>query len=132
MTDSDTRAQYTLWQMVAYMLHLGTIGFGGPVALIAYMHRDLVEERKWISQEDYKEGPALAQLAPGPLAAQLGIYMGYVHYRVLSPTLAGVAFVIPSLLLSTASRLQLLAPSPARSSSLPSAPSLTYPPLQSR
>jgi chromate transporter len=99
MTDSDTRARYTLWQMVAYMLRLGTIGFGGPVALIGYMHRDLVEDRKWISQEDYKEGLALAQLAPGPLAAQLGIYLGYVHYRVLGATLAGLAFVIPSFLM---------------------------------
>ena len=98
MTDSDTRAQYTLWQMVAYMLRLGTIGFGGPVALIGYMHRDLVENRQWISQEDYKEGLALAQLAPGPLAAQLGIYMGYVDYRVLGATLAGLGFVFPSFL----------------------------------
>ena len=102
MTESDTRAQYTLWQMVAYMLRLGTIGFGGPVALIGYMHRDLVEERKWISQKDYKEGLALAQMAPGPLAAQLGIYMGYVHYRVLGATLAGLAFVIPSFLMVVA------------------------------
>jgi len=102
MTDSDTRARYTLWQMVAYMLRLGTVGFGGPVALIGYMHRDLVEERQWISQEDYKEGLALAQLAPGPLAAQLGIYMGYVHYRILGATLAGLALVIPSFLMVVA------------------------------
>lgn len=102
MTDSDTRAQYTLWQMVAYMLRLGTIGFGGPVALIGYMHRDLVENRQWISQEDYKEGLALAQLAPGPLAAQLGIYMGYVDYRVLGATLAGLGFVFPSFLMVVA------------------------------
>ena len=99
MTDSDTRAQYTLWQMVAYMLRLGTIGFGGPVALIGYMHRDLVENRQWISQEDYKEGLALA---PGPLAAQLGIYMGYVDYRVLGATLAGLGFVFPSFLMVVA------------------------------
>jgi hypothetical protein len=61
-------------------LKLGTIGFGGPVALVGYMHRDLVEERKWISESDYKEGLTLAQLMPGPLAAQLAIYLGYVHY----------------------------------------------------
>jgi hypothetical protein len=47
------------------------------------MHRDLVEKRKWISEEDYKEGLTLAQLAPGPLAAQLGIYLGFVHYRYM-------------------------------------------------
>lgn len=91
--------RYTLWQMVLYMLRLGTLGFGGPVALVGYMNRDLVEDRKWISEADYKEGLALAQLAPGPLAAQLGIYMGYVHYRILGATLAGIAFVIPSFIM---------------------------------
>jgi len=84
---------YTLWQLVLYMLKLGTIGFGGPVALVGYMHRDLVEKRSWISEADYKEGMALSQLAPGPLAAQLAIYLGYVHYRILGATLVGIAFV---------------------------------------
>jgi chromate transporter len=87
---------YTLWQLVLYMLRLGALGFGGPVALVGYMYRDLVEARQWIEEDDYKEGLALAQLAPGPLAAQLGIYLGYVHYRILGATLAGIAFVIPS------------------------------------
>jgi chromate transporter len=96
------KPRYTLWQMVRYMLRLGTIGFGGPVALVGYMHRDLVEDRKWITDADYKEGLALAQLAPGPLAAQLGIYLGYVHYRIVGATLAGLAFVIPSFLMVVA------------------------------
>lgn len=90
---------YTLRQLVLYFLKLGTIGFGGPVALVGYMHRDLVENRKWIEDEDYKEGLALAQLAPGPLAAQLSIYLGYVHYRILGATLAGLAFVLPSFIM---------------------------------
>jgi len=90
---------YSLWQLVGYALKLGTLGFGGPVALVGYMHRDLVDGRKWISEADYKEGLALAQLAPGPLAAQLAIYLGYVHYRVGGATLVGVAFVIPSFLM---------------------------------
>jgi len=93
---------YSLWQMVCYMLRLGSFGFGGPVALVGYMHRDLVEQRGWITEEDYKEGLALAQLAPGPLAAQLGIYLGYVHYRLLGATLAGIAFVVPSFLMVVA------------------------------
>jgi chromate transporter len=93
---------YTLWQMVAYMLRLGTLGFGGPVALVGYMHRDLVESRKWVSEADYKEGLALSQLAPGPLAAQLAIYLGYVHYRILGATLVGIAFVIPSFIIVVA------------------------------
>src|SRR5437773_2845552 len=63
------------------------------------MHRDLVEKRKWIGEEDYKEGFALAQLAPGPLAAQLAIYLGYVDYKIVGATLAGLAFVLPSFLM---------------------------------
>jgi chromate transporter len=93
---------YTLWQLVVYMLKLGTWGFGGPVALVGYMHRDLVDELKWISNEDYKEGLALSQLAPGPLAAQLAIYLGFVHYRILGATLVGIAFVVPSFLMVVA------------------------------
>lgn len=93
---------YTLGQLVRYMLRLGTIGFGGPVALAGYMHRDLVERLGWISEEDYKEGIALAQLAPGPMAAQLAIYLGYVHFRVLGATLVGIAFVVPSFLMVVA------------------------------
>ena len=90
---------YTLWQLVRYALYLGTLGFGGPAALVAFMHRDLVERRGWISESDYKEGLALAQLMPGPLAAQLAIYLGYVHYRIAGATLVGVAFVLPSFLM---------------------------------
>ena len=103
----DTRAAssphgYTLWQLVRHMLALGTWGFGGPVALVGYMYRDLVENRQWITDADYREGLALAQLMPGPLAAQLAIYLGYVHYRFLGATLVGVAFVLPSFLMMVA------------------------------
>ena len=87
---------YSLWQLVRYMLRLGALGFGGPVALVGYMHRDLVDARKWISDADYNEGLALAQLMPGPLAAQLAMYLGYVHYRTVGATLIGIAFVLPS------------------------------------
>ena len=93
---------YSLWDMVRYMTKLGAIGFGGPVALVGYMHRDLVEARKWITEADYKEGLTLSQLMPGPLAAQLAIYLGYVHYGVTGATLAGVAFVLPSFLMVVA------------------------------
>ena len=86
-------------QLVLYFLRLGTLGFGGPVALAGYMHRDLVDARQWITDADYKEGLALAQLAPGPLAAQLAIYLGYVHYRIVGATLVGIAFVLPSFLM---------------------------------
>ena len=82
-----------------YFLRLGTLGFGGPIALSAAMQRDLVEERGWITPDEYKEGLALAQLAPGPLAAQLAIYLGWVRRGVLGATLTGVAFVSPSFLM---------------------------------
>src|SRR6202043_1051589 len=60
--DEPGRPRYTLWEMTLYALKLGSIGFGGPVALVGYMYRDLVEHRRWISEADYKEGLTLAQL----------------------------------------------------------------------
>jgi chromate transporter len=93
---------YSLWDIVLYMLKLGAIGFGGPIALVGYMHRDLVEKNKWISESEYNEGLALAQLAPGPLAAQLAIYLSYVHYGILGATIGGIAFVLPSFLMVVA------------------------------
>jgi len=95
-------ARYSLWQMTLYALKLGAIGFGGPVALVGYMHRDLVLDRKWLTEEDYDEGLALAQLAPGPLAAQLAIYLGYCHYGITGASLVGVAFALPSFVLVVA------------------------------
>ena len=89
-------SRYSISDLIYYFLKLGAAGFGGPVALVGYMHRDLVEKRKWISEADYKEGLALAQLAPGPLAAQLAIYIGYVDFKIIGATLAGLAFVLPS------------------------------------
>lgn len=92
----NERPPYSLPQLTLYFLKLGAVGFGGPVALVGHMYRDLVESRRWISEEDYKEGLTLAQLMPGPLAAQLAMYLGYVHYRIIGSTLAGIAFVLPS------------------------------------
>src|ERR671916_753520 len=89
----------TLWQLTVYFLKLGTIGFGGPVALVGYMQRDLVEQRRWIDDEEYKLGLALAQIMPGPLAAQLAIAIGYFAHGVLGATLVGLAFVLPSFLM---------------------------------
>lgn len=97
--DNQSLPGYTLAQLVRYMLRLGTFGFGGPVALAGYMRRDLVERRGWITEADYKEGLTLAQLAPGPMAAQLAMYLGYVHFRILGATLVGIAFVLPSFLM---------------------------------
>lgn len=88
-----------LWQFYAYFLRLGTTGFGGPIALAGFMQRDLVDERRWITRQDYLDGLALAQLAPGPLAAQLAMYLGYVRAGTLGATIVSVCFVIPSFLM---------------------------------
>src|SRR5207245_846632 len=77
-----------LSRLVAYFLRLGTVGFGGPIALVGYMQRDLVEDKHWVSNEDYLEGLAFSQLSPGPLAAQLANYLGWVHSGTLGATLA--------------------------------------------
>jgi chromate transporter len=93
------KPKYAFKDLIIYFLKLGTWGFGGPIALVEYMHRDLIQEKQWISEDDYREGLALAQLAPGPLAAQLSIYLGYVHYRLMGATLVGLAFILPSFLM---------------------------------
>src|SRR5450432_3774122 len=89
-------APCTLWQFCSYFLRLGSLGFGGPIALAGYMQRDLVEARRWIDKRDYDEGLALAQLSPGPLAAQLAIYLGWVRARLLGAALVSLAFISPS------------------------------------
>jgi chromate transporter len=94
---TTTRASLT--ELVRYFLYLGTFGFGGPVALIGFMHRDLVERRRWIDEDEYRLGVALAQIMPGPLAAQLAIALGYFQRGVLGATAVGLAFVVPSFLM---------------------------------
>lgn len=94
---TTTRASLT--DLVRYFLYLGTFGFGGPVALIGFMHRDLVERRRWIDEDEYRLGVALAQIMPGPLAAQLAIALGYFQRGVLGATAVGLAFVVPSFLM---------------------------------
>lgn len=93
------RERPSLISVAGYFLRLGTIGFGGPIALAGYMQRDLVERRAWITNEEYLEGLALAQLAPGPLAAQLAIYLGYILHGIIGATVVGLTFVGPSFLM---------------------------------
>ncbi|MBY0274584.1 chromate transporter [Candidatus Binatia bacterium] len=87
---------YSLADLVRYFLLLGTFGFGGPVALVGYMQRDLVERRRWFSKAEFLEGLAMAQLAPGPLAAQLAIYLGWLKRGTFGATLVAAAFILPS------------------------------------
>ena len=97
--EERTITQPPLRALLRYFLRLGTLGFGGPIALVGYMQRDLVEERKWVSKEDYFEGLAFSQLCPGPLAAQLAKYIGWLRAGALGATLTGAAFILPSFLM---------------------------------
>ena len=96
---SERAWSVSLARFVGYFLWLGTVGFGGPIALAGHMQQDLVDGRGWVRKEDYVEGLALAQLAPGPLAAQLAIYLGYIRAGILGATAVGIAFVLPSFLM---------------------------------
>ena len=98
-TMAEAKPQASLGEFALYFLKLGCIGFGGPIALVGYMQKDLVDERKWISQEDYLNGLAFSQLAPGPLAAQLAMYLGFVRAGFVGATLVGAAFILPSFLM---------------------------------
>lgn len=91
-----------LWQFIRYFLKLGGIGFGGPVALVGFMNRDLVERRGWVKEDVYQLGLALAQIMPGPLAAQLAIALGYFQHGILGATLIGIVFILPSFLMVVA------------------------------
>jgi chromate transporter len=103
MTESTAvMTRPTMRALLKYFLYLGSLGFGGPVALVGYMQRDLVERRGWFTKEEYMKSLALAQLAPGPLAAQLAICLGYVHSRVTGATLVSFAFILPSFIMTLA------------------------------
>ena len=123
---SSTADKPGLWPLIVYFLKLGTVGFGGPVALVGFMHRDLVEQRSWIMEDTYKLSLALAQIMPGPLAAQVAIAICYFEAGVLGATLGGLAFVLPSFVMVVAiSRLPILAMAVSggcRPSSMPSVP----------
>src|SRR5213593_269439 len=99
VVDRVSMVSFILRDLLVYFLRLGTLGFGGPIALAGHMQKDLVEERRWVSKQDYLEGLAFSQLSPGPLAAQLAMYLGWLRAGALGATLVGVAFILPSLLM---------------------------------
>src|SRR5439155_24217131 len=78
---------------------LGAFGFGGPIALAGYMQRDLEEEKRWVTHEEYQDGLAIAQTMPGPLAAQLAMWIGFIRHGVAGATVVGVLFVLPPFVL---------------------------------
>src|SRR5262249_31400628 len=90
---------YSFHRLVFYFLRLGCLGFGGPIALAGHMNADLVEERGWVSRDEYAEGLAFAQLSPGPLAAQLAMYLGWIRGGIFCATITGIAFILPSFLM---------------------------------
>src|SRR5437899_12166536 len=100
MAPSSWREPGSLAQLLTYFLRLGAFGFGGPIALAGRMDRDLVEERGWISRQDYVEGLAFSQLSPGPLAAQLAMYLGWVRAGRFGAAVVSAAFILPSFLMA--------------------------------
>src|SRR5947208_517926 len=102
MAPSSTQETCSVRDLLGYFLRLGTFGFGGPIALAGRMDRDLVEERRWISRQDYTEGLAFSQLSPGPLAAQLAMYIGWIRAGRVGALLVSVAFISPSFLMAMA------------------------------
>jgi chromate transporter len=100
--EHDELASFTLRELLSYFLRLGTFGFGGPIALAGYIQKHLVEERRWVSRSDYPEGFAFSQLSPGPLAARLAMYIGWLRAGFIGTTLVGTAFVLPSFLMAVA------------------------------
>jgi len=99
MVDRVSMVSFTLRDLLVYFLRLGTLGFGGPIALAGHMQKDLVEELRWVSKQDYLEGLAFSQLSPGPLAAQLAMYLGWLRAGTIGATLVGIAFILPSFLM---------------------------------
>lgn len=87
--------------LVLYFLKLGSAGFGGPIALVGYMHRDLVAERRWFSEEEYRQALAVGQTMPGPLAAQVAMWLGYLERGALGAAAISVPFILPPFLIVT-------------------------------
>lgn len=84
---------------VRYFLGLGTWGFGGPIATVGYMQRDLVERRRWLDRQDFLDGVALGQTMPGPLAAQVVMWVGYLRNGPLGALATALVFILPSFVL---------------------------------
>jgi chromate transporter len=86
-------------KFMRYFLGLGSLGFGGPIATVGYMQRDLVEQRHWMSKQDLVDGIALGQTMPGPLAAQVAMWVGYLQRGALGALGTAAAFIAPSFLI---------------------------------
>ena len=98
----ESPPRLSLGQIAGYFVRLGTTGFGGPIALAGYMQRDLVERRHWFTQEEYLQGLAVSQTLPGPLAAQLAMWLGYVRRGFWGACAAAVPFIMPPFIIVSA------------------------------
>src|SRR4051812_3363146 len=92
----------TLGGLMRYFLKLGGSGFGGPIALVGYMQRDLVEGRGWYTEEEFQQGLAVGQMMPGPLAAQTAMWLGYLHAGARGALTVAAPFILPPFLFVTA------------------------------
>ncbi len=99
MNEPNSAVSVRIRDLVWYYLRLGTLGFGGPVALCAQMEKELVEERQWLSKEEMRDGIAVCQSLPGPLAIQVGIFISYLRGGFWGAWAGGWAFIIPNFLI---------------------------------
>src|ERR1700719_335213 len=102
MTMSTSVSQGRIGEVVPYFLRLGLLGFGGPIALVGQMERELVGERKWLTKEQMREAIAICQSLPGPLAIQVGIYLSYLRCGFWGAWAGGWAFILPNFLIVAA------------------------------
>src|ERR1700722_1531603 len=102
MTTSTTNPHGHFGELVRYFLRLGFLGFGGPVALVGQMERELVDERKWLTKEQMREAIAICQSLPGPLAIQVGIYVAYLRCGFWGAWAGGWAFILPNFVIVAA------------------------------
>ena len=98
MSQTLVARRVPLRDLVFYYLRLGAIGFGGPVALVGQMEKELVEERQWLTKEEFREGVAVCQSLPGPLAIQVGIFISYIRGGFWGAWAGGWAFILPNFL----------------------------------
>ena len=99
MDGEKTTQRIPIREIVRYYLRLGLLGFGGPVALVGQMEREMVDERKWLTKEEMREGIAVCQSLPGPLAIQVGIWISYIRGGFWGAWAGGWAFILPNFII---------------------------------
>src|SRR5438132_283370 len=99
MEGENNAPKVRIRDLVLYYLRLGALGFGGPVALVGQMEKELVQERKWLTKDEMREGIAVCQSMPGPLAIQVGIYISYLRGGFWGAWAGGWAFILPNFII---------------------------------